>query len=128
MVLRTAQLLPGGTGLEFGETHVFVGDRYIVSVRHGSLKSHVGLRARCEAAPQLLNKGPGFVLYALMDFIVNRFFPIVEALEEQLETLEEEIFGERFDRETTARASIASNATCSPSSAQCRRSSTSATG
>ena len=47
VLLRTAQLLPGGIGLEFGETHVFVGDRYIVSVRHGSLKSHVGLRARC---------------------------------------------------------------------------------
>ena len=103
VVLRTAQLLPGGIGLEFGETHVFVGERYIISVRHGSLKSHVGLRARCEAAPHLLSKGPGFVLYALMDFIVDQYLPIVEALEEQLETLEEEIFGERFDRQTTGR-------------------------
>ena len=72
-------------------------------MRHGSLKSHVGLRARCEAAPHLLSKGPGFVLYALMDFIVDQYLPIVEALEEQLETLEEEIFGERFDRQTTGR-------------------------
>ncbi len=103
VVLRTAQLLPAAIGLEFGETHVFVGERYIVSVRHGSLKSHVGLRARCEAAPHLLSKGPGFVLYALMDFIVDQYLPIVEALEEQLETLEEEIFGEQFDRETTGR-------------------------
>ena len=103
VVLRTAQLLPGGIGLEFGETHVFVGDRYIVSVRHGSLKSHVGLRARCESTPQLLIKGPGFVLYALMDFIVDQYFPIVEALEEQLQELEDEIFGERFDRGTTGR-------------------------
>ena len=63
-----------------------------------------------------------------MDFIVDQYLPIVEALEEQLETLEEEIFGEHFNRETTERASIASNATCSPSSARCRRSSTSATG
>ena len=103
VVLRTAQLLPGGIGLEFGETHVFVGERYIVTVRHGSLKSHIGLRARCEAAPQLLNKGPGFVLYALMDFIVDQYLPIVEALEEQLEALEEAIFGEHFDRQTTGR-------------------------
>ena len=103
VVLRTAQLLPGGVGLEFGETHVFVGERYIVSVRHGSIKSHVGLRARCEAMPQLLTKGPGFVLYALMDFIVDQYLPIVQALEEQLEELEEEIFGERFDRNTTGR-------------------------
>jgi len=103
VVLRTARLLEGGRGLEFGETHVFVGDRYIVSVRHGSIKSHVGLRARCEATPQLLSKGPGFVLYALMDFIVDQYLPIVEALEEQLEALEEEIFGEKFDRDTTGR-------------------------
>jgi magnesium transporter len=103
VVLRTVQLLPGGIGLEFGETHVFLGERYIVSVRHGSLKSHIGLRARCEATPQLLNKGPGFVLYALMDFIVDQYLPIVEALEEQLEVLEDEIFGEQFDRNTTGR-------------------------
>src|SRR5262245_14931841 len=100
VVLRTAQLLPGGIGLEFGETHVFVGERYIVTVRHGSMKSHIGVRARCEATPHLLTKGPGFVLYALMDFIVDQYLPIVEALEEQLEALEEEIFGERFDRNT----------------------------
>ena len=56
VVLRTAQLLPGGVGLEFGETHVFVGEQYVISVRHGSLKSHVTLRTRCEAAPQLLSK------------------------------------------------------------------------
>jgi magnesium transporter len=103
VVLRTARLLPGGKGLEFGETHVFVGERYVVSVRHGSLKSHIGLRARCESTPHLLSKGPGFVLYALMDFIVDQYLPIVEALEEQLEELEEEIFGETFSRATTGR-------------------------
>jgi magnesium transporter len=103
VVMRTAQLLPEKGGLEFGETHVFVGERYIVSVRHGSHKSHVGLRARCEATPHLLGKGPGFVLYALMDFIVDQYLPVVEALEEQLEALEEEIFGEHFDRNTTGR-------------------------
>jgi magnesium transporter len=103
VVLRTVQLLPGGIGLEFGETHVFVGPRYIVSVRHGSMKSHVGLRTRCEAAPQLLSKGPGFVLYALMDFIVDQYLPIVESLEEQLSDLEEEIFGEQVHRDTTGR-------------------------
>ncbi len=103
VVLRTTQMLPGSTDLEFGETHVFVGERYIISVRHGSLKSHVGLRARCEAAPQLLNKGPGFVLYALMDFIVDQYLPVVEALETQLEELEEEIFGEQLSRDTMKR-------------------------
>jgi magnesium transporter len=102
VVLRTAQLGADGH-LEFGETHVFVGERFVISVRHGSLKSHIALRARCEAAPDLLKKGPGFVLYALMDFIVDQYFPIVEAMEEQLEQLEEEIFGARMTRSTTNR-------------------------
>jgi magnesium transporter len=68
VVLRTAQLVGEPRHLEFGETHVFVGPRYVVSVRHGSLRSHVGLRARCEASQRLLAKGPGFVLYALISW------------------------------------------------------------
>ena len=103
VVLRTAHLTGQPRRIEFGETHVFVGPRYVVSVRHGSLRSHVGLRARCESTPHLLAKGEGFVLYALMDFIVDQYFPIVDALEDELEALESEIFGDRFSRETTSR-------------------------
>ena len=103
VVLRTAQMSGSPARMQFGETHVFVGKNYVVSVRHGSLLSHVGLRARCEATPQLLSKGPGFVLYALMDFIVDQYFPIVEALEDELEVLEDEIFQDKVSRETTTR-------------------------
>ncbi|HEU4678648.1 MAG TPA: magnesium/cobalt transporter CorA [Terrimicrobiaceae bacterium] len=103
VVLRTAHLAGEPQHVEFGETHVFVGLRYVVSVRHGSLQSHVGLRARCEASQRLLAKGPGFVLYALMDFVVDQYLPIVEALEEQVVELEEVLFGEKFVQETTSR-------------------------
>jgi magnesium transporter len=61
------------------------------------------VRARCETMPQLLSQGPGFVLYALMDFIVDQYFPLVDALEDELEAIEAEIFGEVFSRETTQR-------------------------
>ena len=103
VVLRTAQMKREATRIEFGETHLFVGPRYLVSVRHGPSLSYAQVRARCEATPQLLAKGPGFVLYAIMDFIVDQYFPIIDALEEELEGLEEEIFGEAFSRETTER-------------------------
>jgi magnesium transporter len=103
VVLRTAQLVDEPKRLEFGETHLFVGPRYVISVRHGSLRSHVGLRARCEALPQLLAKGPCFVLYALMDFVVDQYFPIIAALEERVVELEEIIFSEKCSRETTSR-------------------------
>ena len=67
------------------------------------MRSHVGLRARCEASQRLLAKGLSFVLYALMDFVVDQYFPILEALEEQVVELEEVIFGEKFIQETTSR-------------------------
>jgi magnesium transporter len=103
VVLRTAQLGPDRGGVELGETHIFVGPRYVVSVRHGASAPLAQVRARCEATPALLAKGPGFVLYALMDFAVDQFFPLVDAFEAKLEALEEAIFHERFSRETTER-------------------------
>ena len=103
VVLRTAHLAGEPQHVEFAETHVFVGPRFVVSVRHGSLQSHVGLRARCEASKHLLAKGPGFVLYALMDFVVDQYFPILEALEERVVELEEVVLDEKFIQQTTSR-------------------------
>jgi magnesium transporter len=98
VVLRTAEQQE--RKIAIGETHIFVGPRYVVSVRHGSTLSYAEVRKRCETTPHLLRKGPGFVLYALMDFVVDHYFPIVDALEERLDTIEEEIFGEKPDRDT----------------------------
>jgi magnesium transporter len=103
IVLRTAQHVGNPPRLVFGETHVFVGTNYIVTVRHGSLQSHVGLRARCECTPHLLAKGPGYVLYALMDFIVDQFSPIVQRIEEAVQEIEEEILDGNVTGESTAR-------------------------
>ena len=61
------------------------------------------LRARCEASQHLLAKGPGFVLYALMDFVVDQYFPILEALEERVVELEEVVLDEKFIHQTTSR-------------------------
>ncbi|MBK9714425.1 MAG: magnesium/cobalt transporter CorA [Kouleothrix sp.] len=99
VVLRTAHVDRGE--ITFGETHIFIGERYIVSVRHGVSLPYVDVRARVETTPQLLRKGPAFVLYALMDFIVDQYFPIVDVLEQELQQLEDKIFGESFNRETT---------------------------
>jgi magnesium transporter len=101
IVLRTAQLRGDQTGIEFGETHFFVGHNFIVSVRHGSSLSYGEVRARCESKPALLEKGPAFALYAVMDFIVDQYFPVVHGLEHRLEGIEEKIFHDRPSRETT---------------------------
>jgi magnesium transporter len=101
VVLRTAQMQQ--ETIQCGETHIFVGPRYVVSVRHGSSLAYTAVREHCEATPHLLCKGPGFVLYSLMDFIVDQYFPLVERLEDALEALEDKIFGETVTRETTER-------------------------
>jgi magnesium transporter len=103
VVLRTVHADRDHDVIDWGETHIFVGPRYVVSVRHGRSLSYSDVRARCESAPGLLGKGPGFVLYALMDFIVDQYFPVVDALEAALDGIEEEIFGRGFKRDTTER-------------------------
>ena len=99
VVLRTVQL--EGDAIAFGETHIFLGPQFVLSLRHGASLPYTEVRTRCEASPQLLRKGPGFVLYALMDFVVDHYFPVVDEFEEKLGSLEERIFGGGFNRETT---------------------------
>jgi magnesium transporter len=99
IVLHTAHM--AGEEIDFGETHVFAGPRYVVTVRHGASLSYAPVRERCESTPHLLRKGPAFALYAVMDFVVDNYFPIVEAFEERLEDLEEAIFAGTAKRTAT---------------------------
>lgn len=89
-VLHLVQAVKGE--LVVGEVNVFVGRNYVLSVRNRSGQSLLGVRERCEREPELLRHGSGFVLYALMDAVVDRYFPVIEELEEELETIEERIF------------------------------------
>jgi magnesium transporter len=103
IVLRTAQMNFKNQHIDFGETHFFVGHNFIVNVRHGSSLSYKDVRSRCESTPELLSKGPAFALYAVMDAIVDQYFPVIEALEQKLIDVEEEIFGKKPTRATTQR-------------------------
>jgi magnesium transporter len=100
VVLRTAQV-NSDHHIEFGETHFFVGTNYMVTVRHGASVSYADVRARCESSPQMLSKGQGFALYAVMDFIVDNYYPVVHEMELELESIEDKIFKEKPTRETT---------------------------
>ncbi len=78
--------------LMLGELHAFVGANYILSVRNRSEQEFKSVRARCEREPKMLAKGPGYVLYTLMDAVVDRYFPLIEGFEHELETMEDRIF------------------------------------
>lgn len=78
--------------LHVGEVNVFVGHNFVLSVRNRSQHSLLGVRERAEREPHLLRHGAGFVLYALMDAVVDRYFPVIDAMETELEGVEEQIF------------------------------------
>jgi magnesium transporter len=103
VVLRTAHTDASTSGIDFGETHLFVGANYVVSVRHGGTLPFAEVVARCEANPDLMVKGPVFVLYSIMDFIVDQYFPLVDTYEDKLAELEDNVFQQTLPRETTER-------------------------
>jgi magnesium transporter len=75
-----------------GELAIFAGHNYVLSVRNRAQKGFQDVRARCEREPELLRHGPGFILYALMDAVVDRYFPVLELLEDELDSIERRIF------------------------------------
>ena len=95
LALHTAELFEGE--VHFGETHLFVAKQFLISIRHGSAVGYERARERCERAPELLAKGSGFALYALLDFVVDQFMPLVDHYQTLLEQLEADIFENRLD-------------------------------
>ncbi|MFN3879619.1 MAG: magnesium and cobalt transport protein CorA [Brevundimonas sp.] len=87
VVARTA--LKIDDRIAYGETHVFVGDDHVVSIRHGSARAHSLLRAQLEASPLQLKKGPDFVLHGILDFIVDAYSPIVDDAEDSVLEMEQ---------------------------------------
>jgi len=101
VVVQTAQLVEGQLAL--GETHIFLGPRYLVSVRHGASLSYAPARRACEHTPELMALGPSYALYSILDFIVDNLLPIVREFREELQQLEKDIFAETFKRSTVRR-------------------------
>jgi magnesium transporter len=77
--------------ISFGETHLFVGRGYVVSVRHGASTSYTPVRERCEGSPADLSNGEDFILYAILDFIVDNYMPVIEAIHTEVEAIEDTV-------------------------------------
>jgi magnesium transporter len=89
---------PVGDELQTGEVAIFVGPQYIVSVRRDAQLGFADVRRRCEQEPELLQHGPAYVLYALMDTVVDRYFPVIAHLTAEIEQIEERIFAGQTTR------------------------------
>lgn len=90
-VMHLPEFDSAGT-LSVGELNVFIGANYVLSVRNRSRYDFQAVRRRCEREPRLLKQGAGFVFYALLDAVVDRYFPLVDVLESQLELVEAQMF------------------------------------
>ena len=101
VVVRTVEL--EGDQLVEGELDIFVAHNYVLSVRNNVKLGFLGVRARAEHEPHLLTMGSSFVLYALMDAVVDRYFPVIEKLEAELETIEDRIFIKGSQRDNIER-------------------------
>jgi magnesium transporter len=101
LVLRTPRLVHGH--IEFGESHIFYGARYLLTVRHGASQPFAPARERCEKNPELMRLGPSYALYSVLDAVVDNYFPIVEEFQQELNELEKDIFAETYKKETIHR-------------------------
>lgn len=81
-----------GNDLRLGDVAIFVGPQFLVSVRTNSDQGFAEVRRRAEQEPELLQHGPAYVLYALMDAVVDRYMPVLDALRVEFEALERRIF------------------------------------
>ncbi len=101
IALRTARLM--GKEIQYGETHLIVGKGFVVSIRHGASASYSEVRQRCERNPELLRLGESAIMYAILDFVGDNYFPIIDKITEELEAIEDDIFSavparERIER------------------------------
>lgn len=102
--MKVAESVEGGSGqqIHYGDLFVFVSERFVLSIRNGLQRGFSDVRARAEREPELLALGPAFILYALTDAVVDRFMPIVDQLEGELERVEATIFQAPPSRTTMA--------------------------
>lgn len=101
VVARTVHLEDGR--IAYGNTAIFIGRQFIITVRHGSDRGHAPVRTQLEATPWLLKCGPDYVLHAILDFIVDGYFEVVDMVEEQVLAMEDHAFDAFLNRAETAR-------------------------
>lgn len=101
LAVHTAQMVDGK--IRYGETHAFLGTRFLLTVRHGGSLSYSFVRGRMEREPELLRVGPAMAMYAVLDYIVDNYAPIVDEHRDTLHTLERDIFSDTYRRAIVVR-------------------------
>jgi magnesium transporter len=101
IVLRTAHYHEDREEVHFGEIHLFAAPDYMITVRHGLGSELASARQRLEARPDLLKLGTASAVWAVLDKVVDDYMPVADAIEDDIEEVE----GEVFDDDVPARPS-----------------------
>lgn len=101
VVARTAEMV--GDRIQFGETHLFVGRNFVVSVRHGPSASYKKVRLECEAAPELLACGESFIVHSILDYIVDNYQIVLERVQEEADEIENDLLAGALSGEQVQR-------------------------
>ena len=94
IVLKTAHYHEDREEVHFGEIHMFVASGYVITVRHGPGSELSTARSRLEARPDLLRLGPASALWAVLDKVVDDYIPVVDAMEDDVEEVEKDVFND----------------------------------
>ncbi|WP_345829986.1 magnesium and cobalt transport protein CorA [Erwinia sp. HDF1-3R] len=97
IVVKTARDAKDGT-IHFGETHIFIGKNFLITVRHGASDRYSSCRKRAEENPDMLAMGPGYALYCILDFIVDNYAELTMSLSGRITDIEEAMFRSDFDK------------------------------
>jgi len=97
VVLRPARYDDEREEVEFGELHLFVGPGFVISIRHAESPNLAAVRERLESQPELLARGPEAVLYAILDRVVDEYEPVVAGIENDIDEIEDQLFGDSDD-------------------------------
>jgi magnesium transporter len=94
IVLKTARYDQEAEQVHFGEVHLFAARHYVIAVRHGEGSDLGQARKRLEERPELLKQGPASVVWAVLDKIVDDYYPVVQGIEDDIEEVEAQVFDE----------------------------------
>jgi len=92
IVLRTAHYHEDREEVHFGEIHLFAGPGYVITVRHGPGSELASARQRLEARSDLLKLGASSAVWAVLDKVVDDYIPVVDAIEDDIEEVEKDVF------------------------------------
>ncbi len=94
MVLRPARYIDETETVEFGEVHIFAGPQFVITVRHAEAPDLHAVRAKLEARADVISRGPVAIVHAILDRVVNDYESVVSGIENDIDEIEDEVFGE----------------------------------